>query len=370
MPKLNSTTTTLCVSIVLAAAIVFAIQNFQSGRNLGSAAVSATAARAQTTGQTTDTAPAASRWAATAPGTVQPPGGIIEMRPETSGMVVAVHVDDGDVVKAGDPLVKLKDDELKARRNAALTEIRIRELERREDEPSKEASDRIIAEDDVFDAERAVYDAQMAFDKAFIARQNGNGNDADVEAARTALETALNDLQAKRDKLADLLAEADTPLPTRLQGGLETARAELRVIEIAIERTNIRAPSDGTVLDVDARIGELAGPSARFPLVRFGNIQNLTVRAEVSERDLGNIAVGQQVLVEAAAFADQQFEGVVREIAPTLSAPRINGRGPRLQTDVDVIEVTVDFVEQTPLLPGMRVDVYFKPTETAGARTN
>lgn len=369
MPKLDSATTTLFVSIALAAGIVLAIQQVQSGLGWKGGAVTATAAKAQTT--STEQESATSRWAATAPGQVEPVGGTIDIRPETSGLIVAVHVKVGDTVKAGDLLIQLKDDELQARRNAALTEIRIRELERREDNPSRKASDRIIAEDDVYDAERAVYDAQVALDRAVVDARNGTAADTDIEAKRTTLKNAKDELQQKRSALDELLAQADTPLPTRLQGGLETARAELRIIEIAIERTKVRAPADGTVLELDARMGELTGPSSTIPLVRFGRTDDLTVRAEVAERDLSNVSVGQQVLVESAAFEDRQFAGVVQAVAPTVSAPRISGRGPRLQTDVDVIEVTVDLEGQTPLLPGMRVDVFFKPTETAsGTRTN
>jgi HlyD family secretion protein len=55
-------------------------------------------------------------------------------------------------------------------------------------------------------------------------------------------------------------------------------------------------------------------------------------------------------------------------MAQALGPTRLGQRGPRKPTDVDVLEIVVDLDGQTPLLPGMRVDVFLKP-ESAAANT-
>ena len=141
----------------------------------------------------------------------------------------------------------------------------------------------------------------------------------------------------------------------------------------ALERTRIRAPRDGTVLNVSARVGETATPSPEQVLLLMGDVSALKVRAEVEERDAAKVRVGQSVVVKSDAHPGREFAGKVASLAPALGPGKLGQRGPRRPNDVDVLEVVVDMEGQPPLLPGMRVDVFFKPVETVqGAiqRTN
>jgi HlyD family secretion protein len=116
----------------------------------------------------------------------------------------------------------------------------------------------------------------------------------------------------------------------------------------------------GTVLQVNAKPGELASPSAAPPLLLIGDISALRVRAELDERDFGEIKIGQPAMVRAPAFRGREFAGKVSSIAPLVDAGRINGRDQRGLTDVRVVEVLVDLAEGGPLAVGMKVDVYFR----------
>ena len=61
----------------------------------------------------------------------------------------------------------------------------------------------------------------------------------------------------------------------RLESSLSLARADLRSAELALERTRVRAPADGTVLNVLAKVGETAVPSPDSALVVFGDLSSL-----------------------------------------------------------------------------------------------
>jgi len=63
--------------------------------------------------------------------------------------------------------------------------------------------------------------------------------------------------------------------------------------------------------------------------------------------------------VRTAAFHDREFEGTVASIARIVGPGRINSRGPRKFSDVDVLEVVVDLSNPGPLVVGEQVDVYF-----------
>src|SRR5262249_37536494 len=105
----------------------------------------------------------------------------------------------------------------------------------------------------------------------------------------------------------------------------------------------------------------LASPANAQPLLVIGDVSALRVRAELDERDFGEIKIGQPVLVRAAAFRGRNFAGKVSFIAPLVEQVRINARGQRNVTDVEVVEVLIDLAQADPLAVGMKVDVYFQP---------
>ncbi|MGA7487115.1 MAG: efflux RND transporter periplasmic adaptor subunit, partial [Xanthobacteraceae bacterium] len=210
------------------------------------------------------------------------------------------------------------------------------------------------------DADKAVTEAQAALDKAAVERRAGRASDADLEAARTALARAQDRLKQQKADLNRIESDANTPLPTFAEGQVNIARTELAAAAAALEKLMIRAPIAGTVLQVNARPGELASPSNAQPLLVLGDISALRVRAELDERDFGEIKIGQPVLVRAAAFRGREFAGKVAFVAPLVEQGRISSRGQRNVTDVDVVEVLVDLAQPDPLAVGMKVDVYFQ----------
>ena len=92
----------------------------------------------------------------------------------------------------------------------------------------------------------------------------------------------------------------------------------------------------------------------------MGDMTVVRVRAEVDEYDVSKIKMGQRVFVKNNGYQNQEFEGKVTEIAPSLALPRMGSRGARRATDVEVMEVLIDLDGTVPLLPGMRVDAFFR----------
>jgi HlyD family secretion protein len=300
------------------------------------------------------------RWQAVAPGRVESLTGEVRIGSPVIGVIAEVLVKPNDKVFAGEALIRLDQSELQGRLAAAEEQIAVRRRARNDQNPSSRAADRRKAEDAVADAERAVVDTRSALDRAASERRAGRGSNGDVETMRTAFLRAQDRLRQQKAELRRVEADTNTPLPTQVEGQLNIARAELAVAEAALEKMTIRAPIGGSVLQVNAKRGELATPSAPQPLVLLGDVSALRVRAELDERDLAEIRIGQPVLVRAAAFRGREFAGKVSFIAPIVEPGRINARGQRSLTDVDVVEVLVDLVEAGPLTVGMKVDVYFR----------
>jgi HlyD family secretion protein len=312
-----------------------------------------------TTRQTGAVAPEGKRWQAVAPGRVEPASGEIRIAAPAVGQVEQVLVKAKDTVFAGEPLVRLDDDELRARLASAEAQVALRKRARNDQKVSGKAASRRRAEDAVADAEQAVFDAQAALDRAAIRKRTTSGSDGrDLDAARRALQNARDQLDRRRAELRDV--EDDAPLPTGVEGQLTVARADLRTAQAALDKLTIRAPIAGTVLQVDIKPGETAAPSSSQPLLLLGDVSKLRVRAELDERDFREIKIGQSVSLRAGAFPGAEFAGRVAAIAPLVQQSR-DLRGQRNFTDVDAVEVLIDLPEPGPLAVGMKADVYFVP---------
>jgi len=314
-----------------------------------------------------DTPAPVAQWAASATGRVEPKGGEVRIAGEVAGKIVEVLAKTNDEVKKGDLLIRLDDTDYYTKIAAAAAEAGVRERERSEETATGLAQDRRNAEDAVAKAQRDVFAAHEAFDAAYRANKTDNGAADAVDTARQALASKQDALAKATQALADVNAKPGMPLPQRLESSLSLARADLTSAELALERTRIRAPADGTVLDVLARVGETAVPSPDSALIVFGDMTSLQLRAEVEERDAAKVHVGQHVVIKADAFPDKSFEGTVTSISQSLGAPRIATRGPRRPNDVEVVEVMVALDGHPPLFTGMRVDTFFKLDSQASA---
>lgn len=308
----------------------------------------------------TNADPAPLPWVAAAPGRVEPRSGEMKIGAGVLGRVVDVPVSVNDLVEPGELLVRLEDNEARARLAAAEADAGARKNERDSQPATAGREDVRKAEDAVFNAERAVTGARFELDAAIAAKRSGTNNAQTLTEARQRFATAQDRL--KRDLAAFATAQLKTniPAPNRFESALNAARANIAQAEALLDQTRIRAPAGGTVLQVYAKLGEMVSPSPEQPLVVIGDTSVMRVKAEVGEDDAGKIFVGQKAFVKSTGFAGKEFSGAVVALAASLAPPRIGLRGPRNPTDVEVMEVTIDLDGRVPLLPGMRVDAFFK----------
>jgi len=305
-------------------------------------------------------APDDRRWQVIAPGEVEPVSGEIKIGSSVVGRIAEVTVKVNDRVFAGELLVRLEDDDFKARVAVAEAQAALQKRERNDKAAGGRAADRRKAEDAVADAEKAVVDEQSAVDRAAAAVRDEGA----LTAARTALSRAQDRLKQQQDALRRLDAQSNVPLPTQLEGQLNVARGELAYANANLEKMRIRAPIAGTVLQVNAKVGELTSPSSPQPLISLGDVSALRVRAEVAELNIGSIKVGQPVVVRAAAFGEREFAGKVSSVAPGVEPRRTGADARRPPSDSKFVQVFVDLIDPGPFAVGMNVDVYFRSDAT------
>lgn len=223
------------------------------------------------------------------------------------------------------------------------------------------------AADELQNATIGLEEAQASFEEATLPPTQ-----AEIESATSAAQSAqdaLNQLQLQPTP-ADLasaqaaVAEAEAALE-EVQKGPEAAavrKAELGVRDamIALEdarlaqsAAQVLSPIDGTVLAVDVDLGQQA--SAGDVVATLADTTELKLTVNVEQRDISRVSIGQQVAIAVYALANDQFTGVVEQIAPVADA------GTGFVTFPVIIQFTEGPVEK--LLPGMTASATFADSE-------
>src|SRR5262249_42360830 len=260
-------------------------------------------------------------WGASAPGRGEPGSGGGRLAAVVVGRLAAgpgrVHDrgrarrplvlgDDG----AGDLLVRIEDEEAGARLAAAEAQAALRKRERDAVGARGAMADLRKSEDGAADAERALAAARQRHDRVVT----GRGAPSALADARKAVAEALGRLDAARADLARRKAASATA-PAPRDAALTNARADLPIAEALFEKTRVRAPFAGTILQVPVHVGEVVARSRDRPLAVLADLSRLRVRADLDERNRGQVFVGQAVLVRSESFADTA-KGKVASIAP------------------------------------------------------
>jgi HlyD family secretion protein len=301
-------------------------------------------------------------WVAAAPGRVEPGSGEFRLGAAILGKVADVPVKVNTDVEEGELLIRLDDEESRARLAAAEAEEGLRRRQR-DAQPSTKGRENVTeGEDGVYSAEREVTGARFELDAALAGKRRGDFTDQQLAEARKRLEKAETRVQRERLAYARAQAKSNLPAPNEFESALTSARANVALAATQLDRTRIRAPRAGTVLQLNAKEGEIVSPSPDQPLVVVGDMSVVRVKAEVDDGDVAKIKVGQKAFVRSINYPGKDFEGTVTTLAPAMASPRIHPRGPRRSSDIEVLEMMIELDGKVPLLPGMRVDAFVRPS--------
>lgn len=166
-----------------------------------------------------------------------------------------------------------------------------------------------------------------------------------VEAELQLAKAEMDAAQAAYDRLKDGVDPSELSLA---EARLENANAGLTASQAALADLEIKAPFAGSVVELMLHAGEWALPGS--PVLRLADLEHLQVETtDLSERDLGVVAVGSAVRVYVKAL-NVEVTGVVSEIASLAST--LGG---------DVVYTTTITLDEQPegLRAGMSVEVTF-----------
>ncbi|MEB3198982.1 MAG: HlyD family efflux transporter periplasmic adaptor subunit [Synechococcaceae cyanobacterium] len=142
-----------------------------------------------------------------------------------------------------------------------------------------------------------------------------------------------------------------------LQGELQDAQAQRFKVETDLRETVLRAPLDGTVLRIHARVGERPGDKG---ILELGASHRMEAVLEVYESDIGRVRLGQSVSLssENGGF-NGRLQGVVSRISPQVRQREVLSTDPSGDADARIVEVRVRLdagsAERVRNLTGLKV---------------
>jgi HlyD family secretion protein len=297
-----------------------------------------------------------------APGRVEPRSEEIVLSSEISGRITRIHVSDGDQVTAGQIVAELDNSVYLARVAEAEAFAQQKEAELRRVTNGAHEQERRQALAAVNEAEVAVKNTGAELARREALSKSGFTSDEQVQKLQAAHMTAKARLDAARSRHALLTTPTREEDVSRARADLALAQARLEEARAQLQRTLVRSPINGTVLRRFRKAGEVVSEIRDTSILSVGDVSALRVRADVDEADIGRVMVGAKVQVKADAFGDQKFPGRVVRVGQTLGRKNFVSETPGERVDTKVLEVVVELDAPGPLMPGLRVDVFFETT--------
>ncbi len=240
-----------------------------------------------------------------------------KLAPGAGGQIATLAVQEGDRVEAGQRLLELWNQDLRAQltlseREAEAGEARARAACLNAEQAEREAARQVKLKDRRMASEEAV-------DRAITAAQAGR---ADCEAARATARVSA---------------------------------ARLGVVQAELERTRLTAPFAGVVAEISGELNEYVTPSPPGiptpPAVDLIDDSCFYISAPIDEVDAAKVRLGLDARVTLDAFGERAFAGSVRRIAPYVLDKEKQAR------TVEVEVVIAEPPEDSPLLAGYSADV-------------
>ena len=240
----------------------------------------------------------------------------IKISADVSGEIVELFVKEGDYVIKGDLLLKIKSD------------IYLSILERAEASLNSSLANLLMAE------------AQFQ-----ESQQNFNRNKKLLESE--AISIADFEKIESQYKVSKLNVES-------AKYAIISSEASVKEAKENLAKTKIYAPKNGTISRLNVEIGERVVGTAQMTgteILSLANLNEMEVVVEVNENDILNVEIGDKVDIEVDALANQNFKGLVSEIAN--SADYVGISADQLTT----FKVKIEIIDVANFKPGMTATV-------------
>lgn len=217
----------------------------------------------------------------------------VKLSSEVSGEIVELPIKEGDVVKKGQLLCKIRPDILTSGYNRAVASFNAQKAS------VGSSAEQLNQSAAAFRNQEASFKRNKElFEKKVLSA-------AEFDAARADYETAKASLEAARQNVIGA------------RFGLEQTAAAVKEASDNLAKTTIYAPNDGVISMLSVEKGERVVGTAQMAgteIMRIADLNTMEVSVDVNENDINRVNKGDTAKIEVDAFLDKKFDGVVTQI--------------------------------------------------------
>ena len=244
----------------------------------------------------------------------------VKISPEVSGEIIELPVKEGQSVKKGDLLVKIKPD-------TYIANVKSAEAQYMSSASGKDLAQASMKKAELeFKRNEEMFLGKLESESTFLEFKTG------FEVAQAQYESATHQVAVSK-------------------AALDRAKEELA-------KTTISSPLDGTISKLNSRLGERVVGTAMMTgteIMIVSDLNAMEARVDVGEIDVVLIKPGQKTRLEVDAFHDRKFKGTVTEIANSSKDAGVQGGGGGQSQEATKFEVRIRVDEKEELRPGMSV---------------
>ena len=267
----------------------------------------------------------------------------VKISPEVSGEVVELPIKEGDVVKKGQLLCKIRPDILKSGYDRAIASYNTQKASvGNSSQMLKQAEATYANQAGIYKRSKELYDKKVLTVSEF-------------ENAKAAYEGAKASLEAAKQNVVGS------------QYGLAQSQASVKEAQDNLAKTTIYSPVDGVVSKLSVEKGERVLGTQQFAgteIMTISDLSKMDVNVDVNENDINRISLGDSSKIEVDAFLGKKFTGVVTEIGSSAnvvgtSADQVTNFTVKVRINADsyaaLLKKTAD--NPSPFRPGLTATV-------------
>ena len=245
----------------------------------------------------------------------------VKISPEVSGEIIDLPVKEGQSIKKGDLIVKIKPDFYLAQ----------------------------------------IHQCEAGYESAVAGKAQAQANlekaDADFRRNKDLFEHKLiSESDFIGFKAADDVAKAQVESSLHQ---VESAKATVASAQDSLDKTTISSPMTGTISKLNSRLGERVLGTVQnlgTEIMTIADLNEMEARVDLGENDIVLIAVGQTAQLEVDAFKDRKFTGKVTEVADSSNdSSSLTTASSSTSQEATKFQVRIRIQEKEQFKPGMSV---------------
>jgi HlyD family secretion protein len=297
---------------------------------------------------------------AASPGRVEGASEPVEVGAAADGVIQSVLVKEGQFVERGAMLAQIACLDVQAELQQAMADHDAAQQRLSRLLAGSRPEEREFAAQKVKTAKAVLAEASKYYERIKPLAAEDAIPQVSLDKARRDFEVAQS--QVEESLRNQRIVDASPMKEDAARAGAEVSSAAARVhmIQEKLNKYLVRAPISGTITRSFAKPGESFSTIMPKPLFTISDVSLRRVRAQIDERDIAMVKIGQMVEITAEAFPGRTFKGTVAHVYPALGRKTVVTGDPAEKTDRDVLEALISLKSDALALPlGLRVSTQF-----------